>query len=98
MELTSQDIARIAHLARIELSENEIEPVRDRLRAVFGLIDDLQRVNTDNVTPMAHAQPLTLPLRADRVTEPETADARDALQTCAPEVEDGLFLVPKVIE
>ncbi len=95
MSLTLADVHRIAHLARIEIDEAQADDVRRKLDAIFALIDELQAVDTSGVAPMAHAQDVVLPLREDRVTEP---DAHVLYQSVAPAVEDGLYLVPKVIE
>jgi aspartyl-tRNA(Asn)/glutamyl-tRNA(Gln) amidotransferase subunit C len=95
MTLSAADIQRLAHLARVEIDAAEVEAVRAKLGAIFAMIDRLQAVDTTGVVPMAHAQDVTLPLREDRATEP---DARALLQSVAPAVEDGLYLVPKVIE
>jgi aspartyl-tRNA(Asn)/glutamyl-tRNA(Gln) amidotransferase subunit C len=95
MPISLADVHRIALLARIEIDAGEAEEVRAKLDAIFGLIDQLVAVDTTGVRPMAHAQDVTLPLRADRVTE---TDRRDLYQSVAPTVEDGLYLVPKVIE
>jgi aspartyl-tRNA(Asn)/glutamyl-tRNA(Gln) amidotransferase subunit C len=98
MELSTSDLQRIANLARIELTDAEMPPLREKLSAIFKMIDDLLSVNTDGVEPMAHAQPVTLPLREDKVAEPTDIETRDRYQKGAPAVEDGLFTVPKVIE
>ncbi len=95
MNLTQDDVLRLAHLARIEIDATEAAAVRGKLEAIFGLIDQLQAVDTSGVPPMAHAQDAMLPLREDAVTEP---DRRALYQSVAPAVEDGLYLVPKVIE
>ncbi|MDR0769984.1 MAG: Asp-tRNA(Asn)/Glu-tRNA(Gln) amidotransferase subunit GatC [Burkholderiales bacterium] len=95
MALSQNEIQRIAHLARIELDDAMLPHLQRQLGSIFGMIDTLSKVDTDGVTPMAHAQPLALPLRDDEVTEP---DRRDHYQQGAPAVQDGLYLVPKVIE
>lgn len=95
MSLSPDQIRRIAQLARIALHADETDTVRERLNRVLGLIDQLQAVNTEGIEPMSHALDLVQPLRADRVTE---AEPRERLQAGAPAVEDGLYLVPKVIE
>lgn len=95
MSLTQQDVARIAKLARIAVTEQEIDAVGQQLNTIFGLIEKMQAVNTDNVEPMAHPQDQALRLRPDAVTE---TDRRDAFLALAPQTESGLFLVPKVIE
>jgi len=95
MSLSDDQIRRIARLARIAIGDAESAEVRSRLNRVLGLIDQLQAVDTTGVEPMAHALDLVQPLRADAVTEPER---RGENQAGAPAVEDGLYLVPKVIE
>lgn len=95
MTLSLADVLRIAHLARIEIDAMEAEGVRVKLDAIFAMINELRAVDTTGVVPMAHAQDVMLPLREDTVTEPD----RHALyQAAAPAVEDGLYLVPKVLE
>lgn len=95
MSLTRDQILRIAQLARIAVPEDEAGMVRDRLNRVLGMIDQLQAVDTSGIEPMSHALDLVQPLRPDAVTE---TDQRALLQHAAPAVEDGLYLVPKVIE
>jgi aspartyl-tRNA(Asn)/glutamyl-tRNA(Gln) amidotransferase subunit C len=95
MSLSLEQVQRIAHLARIELAPGEGERTRDQLNGIFGLIEAMQAVDTAGVAPMAHAQDVAQRLREDRVTETER---RDAFQQVAPEVEAGLYLVPRVIE
>jgi aspartyl-tRNA(Asn)/glutamyl-tRNA(Gln) amidotransferase subunit C len=95
MTISVADVARLAHLARIEIDAAQAEDVRAKLDAIFHLLDQLNAVDTTGVVPMAHAQDVTLPLRADAVTE---ADRHALYQSVAPEVEAGLYLVPKVIE
>ena len=99
MSLTPDQVQRIALLARIALSPQEIEGVTDRLNQVLGLIDQLQALDTRGVEPMSHALDSELAvrqrLRPDVVIEPER---RDQYQAGAPAVENGLYLVPKVIE
>ena len=95
MPLSPDQVHRIADLARIELAPGEAEEIRDRLNAIFVLIEQMQAVDTAGVAPMAHAQDVAQRLRQDRVTE---SDQRAAFQAVAPEVEAGLYLVPKVIE
>ncbi len=95
MAISLSDVQRIAHLARIDIDASDAFEVRGKLDAIIGLIDQLNAVDTRGVVPMAHAQELSLPLRADAVTE---SDCRARYQSVAPAVEDGLYLVPKVIE
>lgn len=95
MALTLDDVRRAAHLARIAIDDAEAEATLAQLTRVFGLIEDMRAVDITGIAPMAHAQDLMLRLRADAVTE---GDQRQLFQSVAPEVEAGLYLVPKVIE
>jgi aspartyl-tRNA(Asn)/glutamyl-tRNA(Gln) amidotransferase subunit C len=95
MPLSTDEVRHLAMLARIALDEAETAAVRDQLNGIFGLIEQLQAVDTRGVEPMAHAGGAALRLREDRVTE---TDRRSLYQAVAPQVEQGLYLVPKVIE
>lgn len=95
MSLTLEQVRRIAHLARIEVSDAEAQATLGHLNGIFALIEEMQAVDTRGVEPMAHAQDLAQRLREDRVSE---TDQRAAFQAVAPETENGLYLVPKVIE
>ncbi len=99
MSLTLEQVQRIAHLARIEVSPKEIHGVMERLNRVLVLIDQLQAVDTTGIAPMAHALDTETGVvqrrRADAVTE---QDQRERFQARAPAAEAGLYLVPKVIE
>jgi len=95
MSLTLEQVRRVAHLARIDVSDAEAESTLGHLNGIFSLIEEMQAVDTQGVEPMAHAQDLAQRLREDRVTE---HDRRQAFQAIAPETENGLYLVPKVIE
>jgi len=95
MALSLHDVQRIAQLARIAITPTEAEDVRSKLERIFELIDEMRAVDTTGIVPMAHAQEVMLPLREDRITEP---DRRELYQRVAPLVQDGLYLVPKVIE
>ena len=95
MSLTHEQVHRIAHLARIELAAGEDARTRDQLNGIFSLIEQMQAVDTAGVEPMAHAVDLSQRLREDRVTE---SDRTRDFQAIAPDVEAGLYLVPKVIE
>ena len=95
MSLTEADVKRMAHLARIEIAQQDVAPMLSQLSNIMGLVEQMQAVDTANVAPMAHAQDLSLRLREDIVTE---TDQHEAFQAVAPEVEAGLYLVPKVIE
>ena len=99
MALTSNDLARIANLARLELQPSESERLLSQLNGFFDIVEQMRAVDTTDITPLAHPvaaiQDITLRLREDVATEP---NQREANQRSAPAVERGLFLVPKVIE
>ena len=95
MSLNLEDVARIARLARIELSAAERETTRDQLNDILGFIEQLQAVDTTGIEPMAHAVDVVQRLRPDVVTE---TDRRADFQAVAPETEGGLYLVPRVVE
>ncbi|MFM9913185.1 MAG: Asp-tRNA(Asn)/Glu-tRNA(Gln) amidotransferase subunit GatC [Methylophilaceae bacterium] len=95
MSLTIQDVKRIAHLARIEVTETEAQATLSKLSGILGLIEEMQAVDTTGITPMSHSQDVTQRLRPDVVT---ASNQREAFQKIAPAVENGLYLVPKVIE
>ena len=95
MPLSPDQVQRIAELARIALAPGEAEQTRAQLNGIFALIEQMQAVDTAGVAPMAHARDLAQRLRADEVTE---TDRHAAFQQIAPEVEAGLYLVPKVME
>jgi aspartyl-tRNA(Asn)/glutamyl-tRNA(Gln) amidotransferase subunit C len=99
MALTPQDVSRIAHLARLELTAAEQSAMLTQLNGFFGIVEQMSAVDTSGVeplyTPLSAVQQVSLRLRDDVVTE---ADQRALNQRSAPAVEDGLFVVPKVIE
>jgi aspartyl-tRNA(Asn)/glutamyl-tRNA(Gln) amidotransferase subunit C len=99
MSLSDDQVRRIARLARIAIRAEESESVANRLNRVLGLIDELRAVDTAGIEPMAHPLDAQLPqgqrLRDDVVTE---IDRRELYQAAAPAVQDGLYLVPKVLE
>ena len=99
MALTQDDVSRIAHLARLELSGAECALMLEQLNGFFGIVEQMSAVDTRGVeplyTPLSAVQAVGLRLRDDAVTE---GNRREANQHSAPVVEDGLFLVPKVIE
>ncbi len=95
MAIASSDIAKLAHLARIAVSDEEVGLVTERISDVLNLVDQLQAVDTEGVKPMAHPLDAIQRLRADQVTE---ANQREHFQAIAPATEDGLYLVPRVIE
>ena len=93
--LSLEQVRRIADLARIELAEAELAAMQHELNGIFGLVDQMAAVDTEGVEPMSHPQAEAQRLRADDVTE---RDRRADFQGIAPQVEDGLYLVPKMIE
>ncbi len=93
--LSLDEVRRIAELARIEVPEERVAAVQQSLNGILGLVERMRAVDTTGVEPMAHAVDMTQRLREDRVTE---ADQHVSFQASAPQVEDGLYLVPKVIE
>ena len=99
MALTLAEVSRIAHLARLELSSADEARMLEQLNGFFGIVERMRAVDTRGVeplyTPLSAVHAAALRLREDVVTE---GDAREANQKSAPAVEDGLFLVPKVIE
>ena len=99
MALTSQDIARIANLARLELNPSESERMLTQINGFFDIVEKMRAVDTSGIEPLSHpvaaVQDVALRLRDDVASEP---DNREANQRSAPAVERGLFLVPKVIE
>jgi len=95
MSLSLDDVRRIAHLARIEISDAQAQATLAQLTDIFAMIEKMQKVPTDGVEPMSHPLGGDQRLRDDVVTE---RDERDANLRNAPEQQDGLFLVPRVIE
>jgi aspartyl-tRNA(Asn)/glutamyl-tRNA(Gln) amidotransferase subunit C len=95
MSLSDDQIRRLARLARIAIQPEESRDVVERLNRVLGLIDQMRAVDTTGIEPMSHALDLVQRLRPDEVTE---TNQRELYQKAAPAVEDGLYLVPKVIE
>ena len=95
MSLNKEGVARIAQLARIELSAAESATTQNQLNDILGFMARLQAVDTTDIEQMAHAVDVVQRLRPDLVTE---TDRRADFQAIAPEVEGGLYLVPKVIE
>ena len=95
MALERCEVEKIAHLARLGLDEVDLPRTTETLNNILGLIDRMQAVDTTGVEPLAHPLEATQRLRADQVTE---TNHRDEYQAIAPAVENGLYLVPKVIE
>ncbi len=100
MSLNESDVIRIAHLAHLELPPEQTGKMVEQLNGIFALVEEMQAINTDGIEPLSHPFTLvtdyaSLRLREDEVTE---SNQREAYQQCAPATQDGLYLVPKVIE
>ena len=95
MSMQKSDIEKIAHLARLSVSADDAASYVQDLSGILALVEQMNSVDTDQVIPMAHPMDAEQRLRADVVTE---TDQRDQFQAVAPKVEDGLYLVPRVIE
>jgi aspartyl-tRNA(Asn)/glutamyl-tRNA(Gln) amidotransferase subunit C len=95
MAIEQDEIEKIAELARIRIDADRIGDVTRRITDILHMVDQLQAADTSGVEPMANPLDATQPLRADEVTE---SNRREAFQAIAPAVENGLYLVPKVIE
>ena len=95
MSLQREDVEKIAHLARIELSEEDIPLYTDNLSSILELVEQMNNIDTSDIIPMAHPLDAIARLRDDVVVE---TDQRDHFQQIAPQTEAGLYLVPKVIE
>ncbi len=95
MALDRTDVQKIAHLARLAVSERETQTLKGELSVILDLVAQLSAVDTDGVLPMAHPLDMHQRLREDEITE---ENRRDDYQAVAPQTEDGLYLVPRVIE
>lgn len=95
MHIDVEQVRRIAELARLGLADGEAEARIADLEAILSMVDRMQSVDTTGVEPLAHPLELTQRLRPDAVTE---TDQRTLLQDGAPQVQDGLYLVPRVLE
>lgn len=100
MSLTLSDVKRIAHLAQLDMGEDQAAIALGQLNDIFALAEQMQAVDTTGVEPLshplaAHLDNIALRLRDDLATEP---NRRDDYQALAPKTQDGLYLVPKVIE
>ncbi|MCP4186907.1 MAG: Asp-tRNA(Asn)/Glu-tRNA(Gln) amidotransferase subunit GatC [Gammaproteobacteria bacterium] len=95
MTLKTEDVRNIAHLARLQVDDESIERYATDLSNVLVLVEQLNQLDTSGITPMAHPLDATQRLRDDAVNE---TDLRDKFQNIAPDVKNGLYRVPKVIE
>lgn len=95
MSLNSEDVKKIAHLARLSIDDAAVDQYARDLSSILDLVEQMNQVNTDGVEPMAHPMDARQRLRPDEVSE---SNLRDKYQAIAPDVEHGLYRVPKVIE
>ena len=95
MSLDRSDVEKIAHLARLAISEEEKDRYAASLSDILSLVEQMNAVDTEGVTPMAHPLHMVQRLRPDEPTEP---NQRELFQQIAPATEDGLYLVPRVVE
>ena len=95
VSLSKQQVQHIAHLARLQLEDDQFDDVVAKLSSIVDFVDQLQQAPTDDVVPMAHPLNQVQRLRPDVVTE---TNEREAIQGNAPVVSDGFYIVPKVIE
>ncbi len=95
MKVTKDVVRQIAELAQLQISDDEVEAVTGSMTRILDLVEEMQSVDTDGVEPMAHPLDTRQTLRPDVVSED---DQRDYFQENAPEVQDGLYLVPRVVE
>jgi len=95
MSLTPEQVKQVAHLARLELKPEQIEPMARQLSNILDMVGQLAKADTSGTEPMAHPLDMAQRLRPDAITED---NRREAFQAHAPAVKDGLYLVPKVIE
>ena len=89
------DVKKVAALARLEVADEDVPTYERELASIFEMIQKIQDIDTSNIEPMSHPKDIELRLRPDQVTEP---DQRAELQQIAPATENGLYLVPKVLD
>lgn len=95
MALTPEEIRKIATLAKLHINEDEVVHYQQDLSRILEFVEQMNEADVDDIEPMAHPQELVQRLRIDQVAE---SDQRDKFQSIAPATQDGLYLVPKVIE
>jgi aspartyl-tRNA(Asn)/glutamyl-tRNA(Gln) amidotransferase subunit C len=95
MSLTATDVKKIAHLARLNMNDQEITTFTQELSGILDFVEQMNQAQTDNIKPLAHSLDVSQRVRQDEVTE---TDRRTAFQAIAPLVEAGLYMVPQVIE
>ncbi|HEY9033186.1 MAG TPA: Asp-tRNA(Asn)/Glu-tRNA(Gln) amidotransferase subunit GatC [Pseudomonadales bacterium] len=95
MSISRDDVVKVAHLARIGIDEQDIPVITDRLNRILALVDTMQQQDTSNIEPLGNPHDASARLRSDEVT---AGNEREQLMANAPLAENGLFLVPRVIE
>ncbi|MBV1950652.1 MAG: Asp-tRNA(Asn)/Glu-tRNA(Gln) amidotransferase subunit GatC [Cycloclasticus sp.] len=95
MPIQSEDVLKIAHLARLAVSDEQVKSYASDLSSIMNLVEQMNEIDTSGVEPMAHPLDQSQRLRVDEVTE---HNQRELLQENAVDTEDGLFLVPRVID
>ena len=95
MSVDPQTVRRIARLARIKVTEDEVPHLQGELNAILAFVEELNAIDVSGIEPMTSVIPMKLPLRHDVITD---GDKAEAVLANAPATEDGFFLVPKVIE
>jgi len=95
MSLTRDDVKKVAGLARLRMTDDQMDALLPKMNNIVGFIEQLSEVDTDNVEPLSNVARSTLPLRKDEITDGE---CRDKVLANAPESEEGFFGVPKVVE
>ena len=95
MPITEKEVREIAQLARISIADKDISSYEDQLNKILAFVDEMKAVETEGITPLAHPLEETQKLRNDKVSE---KNQRESYQSVAPTTENGLYLVPQVIE
>jgi aspartyl-tRNA(Asn)/glutamyl-tRNA(Gln) amidotransferase subunit C len=95
MSVDADTVRRVAHLARIAVAQDEVEPLRGELNAILAFVEQLSEVDVKGVEPMTSVTPMAMMMRKDEVTD---GGIPDAIMQNAPAREDHFFLVPKVVE
>jgi len=95
MSIDKQTARRVAHLARIQVDEADLDPLAERLSGILGFMEQLNEVDISSVEPMTSVTPMDLPRRSDEVTD---GGIQDKILANAPDAREGFFAVPKVVE
>ncbi len=95
MSLSTQDVRDIAKLAKLQINQDELDRYKQDLSRILEFVEQMNQANVENIEPMAHPQDMMQSLRVDEIAE---TNQREKFQQIAPATQDGLYLVPKVIE